>query len=88
SPSGATIHSCTIITTTPNALMESIHTRMPVILTREAEDLWLERTITEPQQLVPLLQPYSAEAMEAYEVSSAVNSPKNDTAACLVPVQS
>ncbi|MGE4090272.1 MAG: SOS response-associated peptidase, partial [Candidatus Binatia bacterium] len=71
SPSGATIHSCTIITTTPNALMESIHTRMPVILTREAEDLWLVRTITEPQQLVPLLQPYSAEAWEAYEVSSA-----------------
>jgi putative SOS response-associated peptidase YedK len=86
-PTGETIHSCTIITTTPNALMESIHNRMPVILTREAEALWLDRRVEDPQALLPLLAPYPAEAMDAYVVSPLVNSPRNDTSACIEPVE-
>jgi len=85
-PGGETIHSCTIITTTPNALMESIHNRMPVILSRASETLWLDRTVEDSQLLLPLLAPYPAAAMEAYEVSLAVNSPKNDTPACIAPL--
>jgi len=34
--------SCTVITTTPNTLMERIHNRMPVILKPEAHPLWLD----------------------------------------------
>lgn len=86
-PDGEAIHSCTIITTTPNSLMESIHNRMPVILTRGAETVWLDRTITEPEKLLPLLVPYPATEMAAYAVASLVNSPKNDSSACIVPVQ-
>lgn len=86
-PSGETIHSCTIITTTPNALMESIHNRMPVILPREAESLWLDRSIEDPAALTQLLAPYPGEAMEAYAVSPLVNSPRNDTPACITPLQ-
>ena len=85
SPAGETIRSCTIITTTPNTLMESIHNRMPVILPREAEALWLDQTIEDPQMLLPLLTPYIAKAMEAYAVSPLVNSPRNDTPACIEP---
>lgn len=84
---GETIHSCTIITTTPNTLMASIHNRMPVILTREAETTWLDRTITEPEKLLPLLVPYPDTVMDAYEVALTVNSPKNDSPACIAPVQ-
>jgi putative SOS response-associated peptidase YedK len=84
---GETIHSCTIITTTPNALMESIHNRMPVILTREAETAWLDRTITEPEKLLPFLVSYPETLMDAYEVALTVNSPKNDSPACIAPVQ-
>jgi putative SOS response-associated peptidase YedK len=36
------IYSATIITTGPNELMEGIHDRMPVILSPEDYDLWLE----------------------------------------------
>jgi putative SOS response-associated peptidase YedK len=86
-PDGEAIHSCTIITTTPNTLMESIHNRMPVILTREAETAWLDRTMTEPERLLPLLVPYSETLMDAYEVALTVNSPKNDSPACIAPVQ-
>jgi putative SOS response-associated peptidase YedK len=84
---GEAIHSCTIITTTPNPLMESIHNRMPVILAREAETTWLDRTITEPDKLLPLLVPYPETLMDAYEVALTVNSPKNDFPACIAPVQ-
>ena len=86
SPADETIHSCTLITTTPNTLMESIHNRMPVILSREAEAQWLDPATTAPEHLLPLLTPYSAEAMDAYAVSLAVNSPRNDTPVCIEPV--
>jgi len=86
SPDDKTIRSCTIITTTPNTLMESIHNRMPVILPREAEQRWLDRTIEDPQTLLPLLTSYPDQAMQAYVVSSLVNSPRNDTPACVKPV--
>jgi len=75
---GAEEFSYTIITTTPNALMAPIHNRMPVILRQEDEDAWLNPDETEPARLLPLLLPYSAEEMEAYTVSRAVNSPRND----------
>jgi putative SOS response-associated peptidase YedK len=86
-PDGEAIHSCTIITTTPNPLMESIHNRMPVILARKAEVAWLDRTITEPEKLLPFLVPYSDTLMDAYDVALIVNSPKNDSPACIAPVQ-
>ncbi len=86
-PSGEAIHSCTIVTTTPNAMMAAIHNRMPVILSREAETSWLDRTIDDPQTLLPLLEPYADSEMVAYEVSPLVNSPRNDVPTCIEPVQ-
>ena len=86
SPADETIHSCTLITTTPNTLMESIHNRMPVILSREAEAQWLDPATTAPERLLPLLTPHPAEAMEAYAVSLAVNSPRNDAPVCIEPI--
>jgi putative SOS response-associated peptidase YedK len=41
SPDGSEIRSCTIITTQPNSLIESIHNRMPVILPADAYPIWL-----------------------------------------------
>jgi putative SOS response-associated peptidase YedK len=85
SPDGSNILSCTIITTTPNPLMEPIHNRMPVILPREAYDRWLEPGEVNPAQLQDLIRPYPAEAMTAYAVSTLVNRPENDLAACIQP---
>ena len=78
SPEGAVIESCTIITTTPNALMEPIHNRMPAILLREVESAWLDPTSRDVGTLKELLVPYVAEEMDAYEVPTLVNAPKND----------
>ncbi len=78
-PEGETIDSCTIVTTTPNDLMRPIHDRMPVILPPEHEAAWLEPTNQDSVALGELLTPYPPETMEAYPVSTFVNSPANDT---------
>ncbi len=80
------VQSCSIVTTRPNELVAEIHDRMPVILPPDLYDTWLD-----PQQgrdtLQQLLKPYPAAKMEAYPVSTLVNSPRNDTPECIVPVE-
>jgi putative SOS response-associated peptidase YedK len=78
---GETVHSFSIITTSPNPLVEQIHNRMPVILHRDDEQRWIEPK--SDLSLVELLKPYPAERMEAWPVSRLVNSPKNDLPALL-----
>jgi len=81
------IESFTILTTTPNALMKSIHDRMPVIIPREAYDRWLDEEIQDPAKLRDLLKPISGGLMEAFPISRRINSPRNDDAACLEPAE-
>ena len=71
---GERVPTCAIITTTPNELLSPIHNRMPVILSKDAENLWLDGDAEDPAVLGSVLSPYPAELMEAYEVSSLVNS--------------
>jgi putative SOS response-associated peptidase YedK len=78
SPDGQSIFSCTVVTTTANELVHDIHERMPVILKPEDEKVWLNPK-SNPKELNPLLKPLDRELMEAYEVSSLVNSPKNNS---------
>ena len=82
---GQRVGTCAILTCPPNELMASIHDRMPVILPKGARDRWLE-----PQanvaELQSLLTPFPPEEMEAYAVSTLVNSPRNDAPECIVPV--
>ena len=84
---GEEIKTCTIITTEANELLKPIHDRMPVILNREAEAVWLDPTIQQPATLLPLLTPYPAEEMEVYTVSTKVNNPTNDGPECIVPLR-
>ncbi len=87
SPYGDELHSCCIITTEPNAVVEPIHKRMPVILAPRAYDQWLSPEEQKPEQLDSLLVPYPAAEMTAHPVSSFVNSPRNNTPRCVQPVQ-
>ena len=85
-PTGEPVRSCTIITTTPNELMADIHNRMPVILQSEAEKVWLDPDVQDAGLLASLLAPYPTDRMSAYRVSPLVNSPKNDSPECILPV--
>ncbi len=75
---GNKIHTFSIITTSPNELMENIHDRMPVILPRKYEKDWLSDRL-KVEEALDLLQPYDASAMQAYPVSTMVNSPSNNS---------
>lgn len=83
---GSYLESCTILTTEPNELMQSIHNRMPVIVNPQDYDLWLDPTVQKRDALQPLLRPFKSEDMQAYEVSTAVNNPRNETAECVEPI--
>ena len=84
-PDGSPLRSCTIITTTPNAVAAPIHDRMPVILRPDDEAFWLDKTVTETRDLLSLLVPAPSEDMEAYAVSRRVNVPTIDDPALLAP---
>ncbi|MED3572615.1 SOS response-associated peptidase [Cytobacillus praedii] len=79
SPHGESIYSCAVITTTPNDLVKGIHDRMPAILKPNDEKIWLDPAISDIKQLNSLLNPFNQDLMETYEVSSLVNSPKNNS---------
>ena len=87
-PDGNTVSTCTIITTGPNNLMAPIHDRMPVILPEEAESAWINLEIDQADELKPFIRPFPAGSMEAFEVSSAVNSAKNQGPELIEPVAS
>jgi len=84
-PLGAPLITCTIITTEPNELVRPIHDRMPAILPKGAESLWLDPELNDQTRLMDVLQPYPAAEMDAYTVSSLVNSVKNDSPECIEP---
>jgi putative SOS response-associated peptidase YedK len=82
---GSEIHSCTIITTTPNELMQTIHNRMPAILSPDSYQVWLNVEEQKPEILSPLLTPYPSSGMSAYPVTKIVNAPQNETPDCIKP---
>jgi putative SOS response-associated peptidase YedK len=84
---GKQFKSFAIITCKPNALMEPIHNRMPVILRIADEEVWITPDETDIEKLLYLLQPYPSDEMEAYRVSTAVNKPVNDDPAVIQPVK-
>ncbi len=77
------LHTCTIITTTPNALMAELHDRMPAILSRADQAAWLD---PENRKAAALLRPYPAEAMEAFPVGAAVGNPRHDRPELVAPL--
>lgn len=83
---GSSISSCAIITTAANDLLTPIHHRMPVILSEEVEDLWLDTALEDPLALTQFLEPYPEDALEAYEVSPLVNSASNDIPEVTAPL--
>jgi putative SOS response-associated peptidase YedK len=67
SPDRRQINTCTIITTEPNELIKPIHDRMPVILTKDKEALWIDYENQNQKELLSVLQPYPVEDMAMVE---------------------
>jgi putative SOS response-associated peptidase YedK len=69
---------CTVITTTPNADMDSIHDRMPVVIERDAIDLWLDVDEHQRELRYELLRPAAPGTLTHYGVSTAVGNVRNN----------
>jgi len=78
--------SFTIITCEPNELLKDIHNRMPVILSEDKEESWINPDLSH-DAAKGFLKPYSAELMYSYAVSTLVNSPKNENQQIIAPIQ-
>ncbi len=70
----------TILTTSANRKTRSVHDRMPVILSPESEERWLD---PEEKYFDDLLGPYPGNAMKMFPVTNFVNNIKNDSEECL-----
>lgn len=77
--SGEILHSFTIITTRANEQVRDLHDRMPVILQRKDERIWIDANVTDAPCLQNLLKPYAPPDLLCYPVSPRVNSPRNDS---------
>jgi putative SOS response-associated peptidase YedK len=83
---GDAIESCTIITTSANADIATIHDRMPVILNEADYAVWLDPNGSDRAVLQELLRPAPADSLAAGPVSTLVNSPRNESPECIRPV--
>ena len=84
---GSKLYSCAIVTTEANELMSKIHNRMPVILSKMDEKVWLDPVITDKVCLDAVLNSFPADGMEAFEVSRIVNNVKNESIECIIPIK-
>jgi len=87
-PEGVTVSTYTIITCNANSLVAPAHDRMPVILSRTAEERWLDSGPVTPEELNRILVPYPAGLMEALPVSDLVNSTAVDDERVIQPLAS
>jgi putative SOS response-associated peptidase YedK len=78
------VETCTIITTGPNALMEQIHRRMPVIRDPEPVGQWWDGN-SGVAELQSLLAPYTGGGFVAVPVSTRVNNARNQGAELIEP---
>jgi putative SOS response-associated peptidase YedK len=70
---GKTVETCSILTTTPNAVTSAVHDRMPVILSPATYELWLDPGMKDVSAASDLLKPCDARLMRCYPVSTRIN---------------
>jgi hypothetical protein len=86
-PAATGSKTCSILTTTPNAVTSAVHDRMPAILDPDAYDLWLDPGMNDVAAVSELLKPFDARMMRCYPVSTRINSVVNDDEECSKPVE-
>lgn len=83
---GRGLETCTIVTTSANTAMDTLHDRMPALLTPEGARQWLDSKVQDPKRLTPLLTPIDLPLIY-YKVSTRVNKPINDDADLVKPME-
>jgi putative SOS response-associated peptidase YedK len=86
SDDSAWLRTCSVITTQATDAAGHIHDRMPMVVTRDAIDAWLDPTITDTKHALELLAVTESAALEAYAVSRDVNSVENNDPSLIKPI--
>jgi putative SOS response-associated peptidase YedK len=86
SPEGEKMCTSTILTTESNEIISGIHDRMPVIVPRDKENIWLAPEVDDVELLKDFLRPFPSEEMVVRQVSDRVNSPGNDSPDNIEPI--
>src|ERR1700728_3985747 len=84
-PNGEEVDTAAIVTTTANQTLAHIHGRMPVFVTKEAFDLWLDCAADDATIAAALILPAPDALLEAYAVSTSVNRATNDPPDLVAP---
>ncbi|MGE4320157.1 MAG: SOS response-associated peptidase [Acholeplasmataceae bacterium] len=84
---GSKVHTVAIITTEANEMMSSFHDRMPVILTKKGEEVWLNPSLKDQKELEKVLKPYQSDHMRMYKVSKKVNATSYDFEDAIIEVE-
>jgi putative SOS response-associated peptidase YedK len=84
-PAGASVESCTLLTTAANAKLRAVHDRMPVILDPSDYALWLAAAVLDDATLQRIARGAPAGRLELHRVGRRVNDPRLDDPACLAP---
>jgi len=83
SPEGEVIETVAMLTTSANEMVAQVHDRMPVIVGQENFAIWLNNAHSNVDILTSLLVPYASSDMEIYQVSTVVNSARNEGPECI-----
>lgn len=84
---GITWPTFSILTTSANNQMKTIHSRMPVILHPKDESRWLNSSNDSPETIADILKPYDSNGLDIVTVSKNVNSSRVDDKTLIVPMQ-
>jgi putative SOS response-associated peptidase YedK len=79
------VRTCAIVTTKACGAIADIHERMPVALSPDTWDAWLDRKLTDPVQVEGLIVPLDPDLIMEHEVAPTVNSVRNNDASLTEP---
>jgi putative SOS response-associated peptidase YedK len=84
-PHGGELDTACIVTTEANALMSTVHDRMPVILPHDKFSDWLDCDLVDTSAAGRLMRPAELDALELVPIGAEVNKVGNDDASLQIP---
>lgn len=86
-PDGATLRTCTVLTTGANELGAAVHDRMPVLVPEGLWDRWLAPEPLDDAEREEAIAPPPEDLLVAVRVSDRVNDPRNEGEELVEPLE-